>query len=498
MRRPDVFTLDYSHPLAQGLVFAGLGDTPSGARYNNIALPRTTMALNPACHFWTYDEELGRNVIDSRAVAGQAGHIVVGTLPPITGANTFVFWSKHYAASDASGFVIWGQPTGFYWQHFTSTRWNIQTSSVYFTDKPIEIQSDKWRCWACVSNGAGVSGQSLYLNGSLHATGAGINGALSPSAPWRFMSWTATDSKWQHKGLVADPLFFNRALSPSEIALLADRTDPMLGGLIVEERPVLYFDMGGSTNINGPLAITTDSSLGLGGVRGAKGAVFVSHLYGIEASGVKQAKGATTFLDSAQFVCAGVLEESDDKIGPAVFVNESAVGIGGIKKIFASFGISHASDFGVGGTSGVLMPELSQASGAAISSSEISGSVYTNKNTGTLYAVATLSSTKPSVAQIQAGQNHLGASAAYATSQDITTYGTQSVLADSLSSYTQYYWHFQHKDAEYLDSTVITSSAIRTLDISIPLTFSDTAPATLLTVQVWSKVPKKADVEGLY
>lgn len=48
-------------------------------------------------------------------------------------------------------------------------------------------------------------------------------------------------------GRIADPIIHNRALSSAEIALLADRTDPMLGGLIVEERPVLYFDMGGST-----------------------------------------------------------------------------------------------------------------------------------------------------------------------------------------------------------------------------------------------------------
>jgi len=46
---------------------------------------------------------------------------------------------------------------------------------------------------------------------------------------------------------IFDAVIYNRALSPSEIALLTDRTDPMLGGLVVEERPVLYFDMGGST-----------------------------------------------------------------------------------------------------------------------------------------------------------------------------------------------------------------------------------------------------------
>lgn len=134
------------------------------------------------------------------------------------------------------------------------------------------------------------------------------------------------------------------------------------------------------------------------------------------------------------------------------------------------------------------MPELSQATGAAVSSSEISGSVYTNKNTGTLYAVATLSSSKPSVAQVQSGQNHLGATAPYATSQAVSTYGLQSVAADGLAYNTPHYWHFQHKDGDDIDSTVITSAAVRTLDASITLDFPDTAPCSLLGYQVWSKL----------
>ena len=265
-------------------------------------------------------------------------------------------------------------------------------------------------------------------------------------------------------------------------------------------RPV-YFDLGASEpteDRTGPFAITVDSSLGLSGFKGAKGSVSIDHEAAIHASGSKSAKGSTVFSAGAAFLAGGVISQSDDKLGAAIFVDESAVGIGGIKNAFGSFAITNASTFGAGGTTGVFMPELSQASGAAVSSGEIDGSVYTNKNTGTLYAVATLSSTKPSVAQVQAGQNHLGAAAKYSTSQSVTTYGLQAVRASGLASYTEHYWHFQHKDAGGLDSTVITSSAVRTLDISIPLAFSDTAPAMLLTVQVWSKVPKKADVEGLY
>ena len=62
---------------------------------------------------------------------------------------------------------------------------------------------------------------------------------------------------------ILDVCIHNRALFPAEIALLADRTDPMLGGLIVEERPVLYYDMGGSTtdNLPTPDGIITTPSL---------------------------------------------------------------------------------------------------------------------------------------------------------------------------------------------------------------------------------------------
>jgi hypothetical protein len=347
-------------------------------------------------------------------------------------------------------------------------------------------------CFSLVSRPTDVE---LFLNGQSIFTKTGTKQNIS-AGTLHFLN--ANTLGRALNGALLGAQLHNRALSPAEIALLADRTDPMLGGLIVEERPVLYFDMGGSTNVNGPLAITVNSSLGLGGIRGSKGGVVISNASNIEASGIKKAKGSTLFSTQAQFICAGVLEQSDDKLGTAIFVNESVVGIGGLKRALGSFATTNASTFGVGGTTGVLMPELSQASGAAVSSSEISGSVYTNKNTGTLYAVATLSSTKPSVAQVQAGQNHLGAAAKYSTSQDVTTYGLQAVQADGLAAYTEHYWHFQHRDVEGFDSTVITSSAIRTLDISIPLAFSATAPATLLTVQVWSKVPKKADVEGLY
>lgn len=279
-------------------------------------------------------------------------------------------------------------------------------------------------------------------------------------------------------------LAFDSVLSADAVARLNYEPYTIL---IPVARPV-YFDLGATENKTGVLAITNDSSLGIGGIKGALGSASFTAAATFSPAGIKSANGYVSFSSASEFGVSGILEQSDDKIGAVVFVNESIVGTSGVKNALGGFGISHAAEVGVSGVKGVLMPELSQASGAAVSSSEISGSVYTNKNTGILYAVATLSSTKPSVAQIQAGQNHLGAAAPYATSQSVSTYGLQSVAADGLTYNTPYYWHFQHKDGDNIDSTVITSAAVRTTDLSITLDFPDTAPCSLLGYQVWSKL----------
>ena len=498
MRRPDVFTLDYSHPLAQGLVF---GLASGGQQARDCSLLQHRVGHNGGWNHQSFAN--GRQTLPFYDIAGQ----YLSTNPDVVRNATQLTLSTLFF-SDIKSTEFRRISDGFSQQKWQIVQWNTNSincsvgtaAGSYTLSIPSSAwSSQKWHHLSLTYDGVLLR---LYFDG-FKLSELFINSPLGTSTTaGHFISIGATNLGTQRwKGQLADFIIHNRALSPAEIALLADRTDPMLGGLVVEERPVLYFDFGGGEPTEdkiGPFAITVDSSLGLGGLKGAKGSVSIDHEAAIHASGSKSAKGSTVFPAGAAFLAGGVISQSDDKLGAAIFVDESAVGIGGIKKAFGSFAITNASTFGVGGTTGVFMPELSQASGAAVSSGGIDGSVYTNKNTGTLYAVATLSSTKPSVAQVQAGQNHLGAAAKYSTSQSVTTYGLQAVQASGLASYTEHYWHFQHKDAGGLDSTVITSPAVRTLDISIPLAFSDTAPATLLSVQVWSKVPKKADVEGLY
>lgn len=489
MRRPDVFTLDYSHPLAQGLIFGLFGNRPGSSIAEDSSINAQRCTISNGLR-WT--QFLGRNCLGSISPTA----ILTASLPLVEASSPATICWQHYARStglnSTTGRIAAGS-LGVIFSNGTLDSVSFSPSMGFSINATLSASLAARPTHICAS----YSHSSCVIHEDAVARASVTGSKVDVSGTFALFNRSGSDRAFD--GIISDFCIYNRALSPAEIALLADRTDPMLGGLIVEERPVLWFDMGGSAEDKiGPFAITVDSSLGLSGFKGAKGSVSIDHEAAIHASGSKSAKGSTVFSAGAEFLAGGAISQSDDKLGAAIFVDESAVGIGGIKNAFGSFAITNASTFGVGCTTGVFMPELSQASGAAVSSGEIDGSVYTNKNTGTLYAVATLSSTKPSVAQVQAGQNHLGAAAKYSTSQSVTTYGLQAVRASGLASYTEHYWHFQHKDAGGLDSTVITSPAVRTLDISIPLAFSDTAPATLLTVQVWSRLPKKAEAEGLY
>ena len=99
-------------------------------------------------------------------------------------------------------------------------------------------------CGTCDSLGV----LSLYINGVKQTqTDISLGTVVGAASKSVYRNTRSVNTSFQFKGLTADFCIHNRALSPAEIALLADRTDPMLGGLIVEERPVLWFDMGGST-----------------------------------------------------------------------------------------------------------------------------------------------------------------------------------------------------------------------------------------------------------
>ena len=107
-------------------------------------------------------------------------------------------------------------------------------------------------------------------------------------------------------------------------------------------------------------------------------------------------------------------------------------------------------------------PILSLASGTATGTTTADGDVTTDEANGTLYWVVTQSATTPSVAQVQAGQDHTGAAADASGSQAVSATGNQDVSATGLTAATTYYFHFQHQDAAANDSTVLSSASFAT------------------------------------
>lgn len=109
-----------------------------------------------------------------------------------------------------------------------------------------------------------------------------------------------------------------------------------------------------------------------------------------------------------------------------------------------------------------VAPTLSNPTGTATGETTADGSVDTDEGDGTLYWVVTTSSTAPTVAQVQAGQDESGAAAAASGNQAVSSTGTQNVSASGLDAGTQYWFHFQQQDEVGNDSTVVTSSSFTT------------------------------------
>ena len=108
-------------------------------------------------------------------------------------------------------------------------------------------------------------------------------------------------------------------------------------------------------------------------------------------------------------------------------------------------------------------PVISSPTGTQTGATTATGTVSTDEGNGTLDAVVTTSATTPSVAQIQAGQDHTG-SAAAATDLDntVSATGVQNVSFTGLTASTTYYIHYVHQDAAGNDSNTVTSASFTT------------------------------------
>jgi hypothetical protein len=234
MGRPQFFTIDQSHQLAKGLVFAGLGHAPGSLRYNDSsrALNHGTLTNMTPSQDWVWSNELGRWCVN---FAGSANRISIPTSLGTTwssGVFTTAAWAMWDSLTGDHGIISndGNAPYSFaLFSHVTNV-YAIRNSANIVG--PVSVSTSVWTHIAVVRDG---TYWSLYKNGVL-AAGPTSGGAPSETSVevgigYEYRSGQGAD----FDGKLADVVIASSAFSAAQIAILANRFDPMLSGLI---RPI--------------------------------------------------------------------------------------------------------------------------------------------------------------------------------------------------------------------------------------------------------------------
>jgi len=230
-QRPDSFRLNPLHPLARGLVFAGLGGLHGGVQYQDHSLHRnhgTLTNMDPATD-WVWSEELGR-----WALRGFTSNTSYVTLPQVLSSApwTCAGWANpDRAEGGADHWAIACRST-----NLDSLLTLRESGSVQVTDDSwtrvvrVVISVLGWHHWAAVCTGDGAADTV-----TMYRDGVSIG---SDSMSGHTINYTRIDkhgktySSDTEECPMSDPLIYNRTLTPAEIRQLADPSNVMLSGLI--------------------------------------------------------------------------------------------------------------------------------------------------------------------------------------------------------------------------------------------------------------------------
>lgn len=230
MRRPDVFTLDYSHPLAQGLELSAL--------FRSSLLHSDDLARHKIVLY-------GAEITNNGAYIPSSGYVAFDNIVNAASATAYTLTIRGafsslggWASGDVfvrHGGMVLSRYAGAYLRWYQgATGANLAGLGDFGSNGDVDIVFTHNGIRRTVyynglvvydADWLGLSKQS----GTLYIGGDGSTFASGPS-------------------IIKHVFFHNRALSPAEIAILADRTDPMLGGLVREVNPVAYFDFGGASS----------------------------------------------------------------------------------------------------------------------------------------------------------------------------------------------------------------------------------------------------------
>lgn len=252
MQRPPMPRIDRRHPLANGLVFAGLGGGAStnmyadASGYNNFG---TLTGMDPATD-WVWSDYLQRWVLDFDG----SDDAVIKAAPSFTATFPFSLacWAKirsaYRSAANGKTYFIQASLYGGSAESIFSLATDYSTSAdkvYYFQANAVRLSTntfvvDAWQHFAISFDSS--TQVRLWINGTpgvidqpiaTFVVGAGsvylgaLNGTLSPCPC-----------------TLADPVMYKGGFSTSLVQILAN-PDPMLGGLILPPKRKLWTVGGG-------------------------------------------------------------------------------------------------------------------------------------------------------------------------------------------------------------------------------------------------------------
>jgi len=130
----------------------------------------------------------------------------------------------------------------------------------------------------------------------------------------------------------------------------------------------------------------------------------------------------------------------------------------------------------------IAVPVLTSPTGSDVGHENALVGATTDSGNGLLYAVVTTSATTPTVDQIKAGQDHVGAAARWSGSIAVSSTGAKTLWAYGLLGNETYYAHLVQENGNGSDSNTVSSSSFFT-DVLITGTLGDFDPS--MQLEAW-------------
>lgn len=234
MYRSKNFTLNAQHPLARGLVSAGLGANSIATRYNDGSIKkRHGVLLNGAT--WRWSNTLNRPCCVLDKTLNQ--YVEIPTIQPTTQIAMSV-WLKF-----ADKTLQWNGGFGRGQALSTNCTWALESPGVagrycfvFYGSNGVrqsailDIPDNNWHHWVGMYDGTKIT--IALDNKTFQYTPTTVSLHYNKVSQYTRFGHGYTGDSYNFSGLFSDILIWSRVLSRAEIGMLFNRYDVSLNGLL--------------------------------------------------------------------------------------------------------------------------------------------------------------------------------------------------------------------------------------------------------------------------